>query len=385
MPDETHLPAPVSSAADITTFLLISKSLPPYVSTPHEYQATGSCNVFGRSVPSGWNTTFKGSTEGAADIAFVVDVAHCNRDKDLIKLLDGIDVEFEANGIVDARYALATSSQDNVGTITEFMKAAELAPDLRSLDMKGPPSKNGAAVAVIAAARNLKWRPGVSRTIIQLSCNPCDSAGVKRALRDNDITYHIISKGSISFGGSDAALSTNLRKKVFGYDEKFVYMAGDYQKLKGDADARGLLIDPEPSCMLTAQSTGGTVFSTFKWNPNKAKLEKKFLNVVAQRVAQSSVPPECQECRCGGRGTKAALMCRKCSTWLAEGGNVTQEEETLVEGMKRYFMNFYRGKIDPSDSSEPEKSTEKQPVPNGTTEASAPIFKDVTLPLPTAT
>lgn len=308
-------------------------------------EAGGSCQVFGESVPSGWNATFQGNTEGSTDVAFVIEVANCNKHKDLIKLLDAINVQFKKNSIVDVQYALVTTSGETVAVPTAFMSAAELAPELRVLLMKGPPASSGGDAAVITAARNLKWRPGVSRNIIQLTCEACHAGdAVGRALRDNDIAYHIISKGGFDVEGPNRKASRDLYAKVFGYDEKFVYMAGDYKKLRGNADVREMLVYPEGTCSVAAQGTGGTAFSAVKWNHKKPILEKKFLNVVAQRVAQTSISPECQECRCGGRGTKAKLICRKCSTWKAEGRSEMQEDETLIAEIKRNFREFYHDK-----------------------------------------
>merc|ERR1711915_96466 len=110
-----------------------------------------------------------------------------------------------------------------------------------------------------------------------------------------------------------------LSSSIFGYDEKFVYKAGDFKTIRGNADDRGFVVESPGSCKEAAQRTNGTFFNSLKWNPKKRVLSNKFLDVVAQRVVQSSIPPDCQECRCGGRGVKPTLICQKCSTWKADG------------------------------------------------------------------
>ena len=43
--------------------------------------------------------TFRGNTVGSADVAFVVEVANCNKNREMISLLDALDVQFKKDDI----------------------------------------------------------------------------------------------------------------------------------------------------------------------------------------------------------------------------------------------------------------------------------------------
>ncbi|XP_066981093.1 uncharacterized protein [Macrobrachium rosenbergii] len=303
---------------------------------------SSTCKVFGNSEPIGWNTTFRGSTAGFADVALVVEVANCNKQRDVVSLLDFLNVQFQKSAFADVRYSLVVVNPDAIDITAPFVSAVELASRLRSLKMTGPPTTDGGVDALITAAKKLQWRPGVSRNIIQLTCDSC-LAGlfVEEAMRDNDITYHLLSRDVPNTEGRDTKKIRALKKKLFGYDEKFVYSSGDYKKLKGDADERELITDVEGSCAEAALRTNGSVFNSLRWNPKKATLKTKFLDVFAQRVVQSSVTPDCQECRCTGGRSRAVLSCRKCSNWKVDAPSIVQEEETLSQEIKRKFAKFY--------------------------------------------
>ena len=74
---------------------------------------------------------------------------------------------------------------------------------------------------------HFRWRPGVSRNIIQLSCHPCNAADtVGEAMENNDVTYHLLARASPNVVGPDARKNKLLQTKIFGYDEKFVYKSG---------------------------------------------------------------------------------------------------------------------------------------------------------------
>ncbi|XP_064081934.1 uncharacterized protein LOC135198290 [Macrobrachium nipponense] len=315
-----------------------------HIPTVEECQegTSSTCKVFGDSVPIGWNTTFRGSTTGFADVALVVEVANCNKQRDVVSLLDFLNVQFQKSDFVDVRYSLVVNNPDAIDVTAPFVSAVELASRLRSLKMTGPPTTDGGIDALITAAKKLQWRPGVSRNIIQLTCDSC-LAGlfVEEAMRENDITYHLLSRDVPNTEGHDTKKTRALKKKLFGYDEKFVYSSGDYKKLKGDADERELITDIEGSCAEAALRTNGSVFNSLKWNPKKATLKTKFLDVFAQRVVQSSVTPDCQECRCTGGRSRAVFSCRKCSNWKADAPSIVQEKETLSQEIKRKFANFY--------------------------------------------
>lgn len=69
-----------------------------------------------------------------------------------------------------------------------------------------------------------RWRPGVSRIIVQLSCRPCDAEGVVRqALRENDIAFHLVTKHKVTMAGPNPKKSDAMAKKLLGFDDKLGY------------------------------------------------------------------------------------------------------------------------------------------------------------------
>lgn len=69
-----------------------------------------------------------------------------------------------------------------------------------------------------------RWRPGVSRIIVQLSCRPCDAEGVVRqALRENDVTFHLVTKHKVTMAGPNPKKSDAMAKKLLGFDDKLGY------------------------------------------------------------------------------------------------------------------------------------------------------------------
>ena len=64
----------------------------------------------------------------------------------------------------------------------------------------------------------------MSRTIVQLSCRPCDAGEVvHQALQENDVTFHLVTKHKVTMAGPDAKRSEIMARKLLGFDSKFGY------------------------------------------------------------------------------------------------------------------------------------------------------------------
>lgn len=64
----------------------------------------------------------------------------------------------------------------------------------------------------------------MSRTIVQLSCRPCDAGEVvHQALQENDVTFHLVTKHKVIMAGPDAKKREAMAKKLLGFDNKFGY------------------------------------------------------------------------------------------------------------------------------------------------------------------
>ncbi|XP_045119654.1 uncharacterized protein LOC123509428 [Portunus trituberculatus] len=197
---------------------------------------SGSCEVpEGKPVPSQWSKTFQGETQGSADIAFIIELANCNKGKNLRQFLQLLKVYTRKAGSEDVRYALLMVKEGSMGQPTPFMKEEDMVGHLNTLDLQGPKDDQGGAAAIISAAKSLKWRPGVSRTIVQLSCRPCDAGEVvHQALQENDITFHLVTKHKVTMAGPDAKRSEIMARKLLGFDSKFGYtVRGKISLFKG--------------------------------------------------------------------------------------------------------------------------------------------------------
>ncbi|XP_064081190.1 LOW QUALITY PROTEIN: uncharacterized protein LOC135197898 [Macrobrachium nipponense] len=275
-----------------------------------------TCSVpEGETVPEGWSHTYEKETQGSADLAFVIELATCNKDRNLQLLLRLIKVTLKRGGIQDVKYALVTTQGGEIVDMSsDMISEEELNTQLGNLSLDGPKSDEGGAEAIKKAARTLKWRPGVARNIIQLPCRACnDGDAVAEALAENDVILHILTKFKVAMSGPNPKKSKLMANKVYGFDSKRIYTPKDTKKFTGNVNMRKLFQDPEDSsCFEAAQSSGGSIYNVNKWVSKSAVVEKKYLGVVGQSILKSSHAPECQECRCLRQGEGAEVSCRKC-------------------------------------------------------------------------
>ncbi|KAK8729258.1 hypothetical protein OTU49_008718 [Cherax quadricarinatus] len=274
----------------------------------------GTCDVNGETVPAGWMHMYQAHAEGSADIVLIVELANCNKDRNLQQLLKLVKVQLRKSGISDVRYALITVQGETISPVSPFMNDEDMSTLLGTLVLEGPKVDTGGAAAVISAAKNSRWRVGVSRSIMQMSCRACDEGdAVLEALHLNDVVFHLITKFKVIMQGPDKKKSAAMAIKLIGFDEKFVYTPKDIKKFTGTEKLRAALQEPEGSCVVAAQASGGSVFNINKWITNNNEAAKKFFRVLSLRVAASSSAPECQECKCFGHNTETTLLCYKCS------------------------------------------------------------------------
>ncbi|KAK7076908.1 hypothetical protein SK128_015888 [Halocaridina rubra] len=275
-------------------------------------KASETCSVNEESVPVGWSKIYEKETQGSADVAFIIELANCNKDRNLQLLQRLIKVQLKRAGIQDVQYALIKTQGDSFEMPSSMISEDEIAAELGNLEIDGPKAEDGGAEAVKEVARRLKWRPGVTRNIVHLPCRACDDGpAVAEALAENDITYHILTKFKVEVNGPNAKKSKAMSAKVWGFDKKRVFTPKDSKKFAGNAGWRKLMRLPEePSCMEAAQNTGGSIYNINKWTSKNLVAEKKYLGVIGQSVLKTSSAPECQECRC--LGGNEGLSCRKC-------------------------------------------------------------------------
>ncbi|XP_063594731.1 uncharacterized protein LOC134771671 [Penaeus indicus] len=272
-----------------------------------------TCDVDGEEVPLGWSQQYESVSKGSADVALVIELAACHKGKDMQKLIKLFKVQMKKAGAQDVQYALVTTAGRD-SNISSFMTGDQVESQLSGLSFEGAKSADKGYSAVLAAAKELKWRPGVSRTILHLSCQPCETGeNLAQVLKEYDVTYHIVTKIKINVEGPNEKRSKVMASKVFGFDEKFVYTVGDFATFRGNTKIRAMMQQPGGACVAAAEGSGGSIFNGNKWVTSKALLEKKFLRVMAQRVSMSTSAPECQECQCTGSSRGTMVKCYECS------------------------------------------------------------------------
>lgn len=83
-----------------TCYYMTCLSLPGEEQSPSKAPVQGgSCEVpGGEPVPNRWAKTFRGETQGSADLAFVIELANCNKGKNLQQLLQLVKVHMRRAG-----------------------------------------------------------------------------------------------------------------------------------------------------------------------------------------------------------------------------------------------------------------------------------------------
>ncbi|XP_042216681.1 apolipophorins-like [Homarus americanus] len=187
-------------------------------------KASGSCDISGEKVPSGWRHTYQGKTKGSADVALIFELSICTTNKDMQDLFKSIVNQLKKSQIRDVRYAVVTGTAETTSS-TGFISKSEAEVHLNTYASDDSTSTTN-ATSVVSTAQNLEWRPGVSRTIVHLTCQACaEGEAITQALQANDVTYHLITKLNIIMAGPRAR-SQAMARKVYGFDEKFVFGAG---------------------------------------------------------------------------------------------------------------------------------------------------------------
>ncbi|KAK8394732.1 hypothetical protein O3P69_005901 [Scylla paramamosain] len=313
-------------------------------------ESSSGCVVEGKKVPYGWSQVYEETSHGSADVAFIVELTDCNAGRDVASLFDYIARQLERGNINDVRYSVVAVGGEE--TVTKsFLSKRNTTDFLNTLSFnETKPSENIEALVASTAAK-IEWRPGVARSIVHFRCQVCKGDDdATKVLHQNDVTYHLISGLMVEMAGTHQEAQARTRK-LFGFDENLVYGPGDFKKYKGNEKLRLALRSPKDGCVAMALSTGGSVFDANKWTPKKAIQTKKFLSVLAKRVAASSSPPKCQECHCLKGDSRAMPTCFKCfgnSVFLiTQMDNSTsaaaKDNNSVVTDIKRSFQeNFLK-------------------------------------------
>ncbi|XP_033095238.1 uncharacterized protein LOC117099816 [Anneissia japonica] len=168
----------------------------------------------------------------------------------------------------------------------------------------GEGGNNDTFKALLKAA-NYPFRAGVAKNIILISCSQC---------KDTKLSYMKISRTIIKRGinfnilmSFNFTVTTGKAVNIYGIDQRYAFTRKSSADNFGDADLRRLVKEPASKCAVLALESNGTIFDMQSIN------EKKFIDVFTQRLIQTTVPMECQVCKCvADKEGSGITICEKC-------------------------------------------------------------------------
>ncbi|KAH6940595.1 hypothetical protein HPB50_002918 [Hyalomma asiaticum] len=266
--------------------------------------------------------TDQDSSAPTADVIFVVERKICNKNviPNLIRLAQGIEERYAARGFVDTRYAVVGFGGDGFAEQPHVVTAdGQIFSSIRALvsafgslsigDGESDP------FAALTYAGQLPVRMASAQTMVLVKCTTCkpddDSstyADIYRMLIDRGVHLHILDDDDFNVR---TASKPSKSKRIFGVDRRLAFTVKDIKDMQGDAELHSQVRLPKDFCVPLALESNGTLFSSMKMF-EKRNVNKKFLDVMARRVAVSSAP-DCQICECVSLddGTGQSL-CSRC-------------------------------------------------------------------------
>lgn len=251
--------------------------------------------------------TYEESPVATADVIFVVERKMCNKNvmPNLIRLAQSIEERYAARGFVDTRYAVVGFGGDGVAERPHVVTAdGQIFSSIRALvsaigSLSVGDGESDPFMALTYASQ-LPVRMASTQTMILVKCTTCkpndDSsmyADIYRMLIDRGIHLHILDDDDFNVR---TASKPSKSKRIFGVDRRLAFTVKDIKDLQGDAELHSQIRLPKDFCVPLALESNGTLFSSMKMF-EKRNVNKKFIDVMARRVAQSSAP-DCQICEC---------------------------------------------------------------------------------------
>ncbi|KAK8762358.1 hypothetical protein V5799_026376 [Amblyomma americanum] len=253
--------------------------------------------------------TDQDSPATTADVIFVVERKICNKNviPNLIRIAQSIEERYAARGFADTRYAVVGFGGDGVAEQPHVVTAdGQIFSSIRALvSAFGSLSiGNGESnpFAALVYAGQLPVRMASMQTMILVKCTTCKPdddnsmyADIYRMLIDRGIHLHILDDDDFNVR---TASKPSKSKRIFGVDRRLAFTVKDFKELQGDAEVHSQIRLPKDFCVPLALESNGTLFSSMKMFEKRA-VNKKFVDVMARRVALSGAP-ECQICECVG-------------------------------------------------------------------------------------
>jgi hypothetical protein len=187
---------------------------------------------------------------------------------------------------------------------------------VRAMEFLQETPMNNVEEAIAFAANNYPWRAGVVRNIIVVSCSSCQTtltpaSDLAATLTETKVHVHMLRDLELAFRGGKRA--TN----VLGFDRTGVFTTKDttVKALAGDATLLAQLAVPKETCIPMIMEAEGSFFTINSFSTGRVREQKKLIQVVAKRIASTSVSASCQICECkviSPYHMKASNVCKPC-------------------------------------------------------------------------
>ena len=127
-------------------------------------------------------------------------------------------------------------------------------------------SESEDAMAAIKYAADMKFRTGVSKSVILLPCYSCNDKNVpyaelQKVLTDRDIRLHVVMDHDFAIRAKSVKTSY-----IFGVDRSSLFNAKHMGEspLIGNRDMRQHVVMPKDICAALAEESDGSVFNVAK-------------------------------------------------------------------------------------------------------------------------
>ncbi|XP_028030625.1 uncharacterized protein LOC114243361 [Bombyx mandarina] len=269
----------------------------------------------------------------STDVVFIIEAQVCNKNvrktKNLDLFLETFDIQLQAGGLTDNRYAVVgfggrgVYRQPRAVYVNNkvFTDPIEISShfdtfQIDKLDLARPNKTVKADMfSALNFATKLPFRPGVPRTFLLMPCTRCDSqfmrldySSMYQSLMENSVTLHILMDDDFTLSKKRAS------KYLFGVDSTLAYTNKDYEKLVGDAALRKQVKLPKDKlglCISLAMETNGTILAGTKLSAER-RSARRFSSVAGARAARGAA--RCARTRCECRA--GATHCRPCADTL---------------------------------------------------------------------
>ncbi|KAH3831766.1 hypothetical protein DPMN_105036 [Dreissena polymorpha] len=250
------------------------------------------------------------------DTVFIVEEAPCNKNiqdklKDIVITLDQKSVDA---GKQENRYSLVGYYDGTPTTYTIegqlFNQAVKFAKGVENLRFNGVQGRTSDLLSVLQHVTSLPYRPGVKKTVVLVSCTPCDIYKdfsyhqLRTLLRQQDISLHVLRDSGFNLQTNRAP-----QNHIFGMDNEKLFAGQSVEP-----DLYQDMEKPSDYCASLALESRGAVFDSSNLHAGSVKHQRDFIGQFGVRLQQQN-EPVCQVCNCELDSTGSPVtVCRRCDS-----------------------------------------------------------------------